>query len=163
MWSRTTAFLVAFVTFTSTEMLLAQPVPILRDVKAVRVDPTVVPKKDKVKEDFAPNFVQSQLINSLRNSDFQVNNEASVRAHIILEEFSSGSTAKRFLVGFGAGRSTVTGRLVFQDAEGKELANIPLKVRGQFMFSSYQGANTQRQQATSSFELRLMEEIARLK
>jgi hypothetical protein len=131
-------------------------------VKTIQVDPTVVPKPDKVKADFAPNLVQGMLINALRNSNFQVA-DAAVRAHIILEEFSSGSTAKRFVIGFGVGRSTAGGRLVFQDADGKELANIPIRVRGQFLFNAYQGANTQRQQATSNFELRLMEEIARLK
>ena len=36
--------------------------------------------------------------------------EAPIRAHIVLDEFSSGSTAKRLLVGFGSGRSTVEGK-----------------------------------------------------
>lgn len=159
---RTTASLFAVVCFASPEVLFAQRVPILRDVKTVQVGPTVVPKPDKVKEDFGPNLVQDMLRNALRNSNFEIG-DAAVSAHIILEEFSSGSTAKRVLVGFGSGRSTVTGRLVFQDAEGKELANIPMKVRGKLLYSGYQGANTQRQQATSGFEQRLLEEIARLK
>jgi hypothetical protein len=81
----------------------------------------------------------------------------------VLDEFSSGSTAKRITVGFGAGRSTVAGRLVFENAAGKELASIPIKVHGQLMWNAYQGSNTQRSQATNSFDQRLFEEISRLK
>jgi hypothetical protein len=66
------------------------------------------------------------------------------------------------LVGFGAGRSTVEGRMVFTDTKG-ELANVRIRVRGNLLFSGYQGDNTQRRQATNSFEQKLQEEIARLK
>jgi hypothetical protein len=141
----------------------AQRVAILRDVKAVHVEPTVVRDPDKVKEDFAPNLVQDALRNALRNANFEISDAAPIKAHIVLEEFSSGSTAKRFLIGMGAGRSSVAGRLVFQDAAGKELVNVRMKVRGSLVFSSYQGGNTQRRQAVASFDQRLMEEIARLK
>ena len=71
--------------------------------------------------------------------------------------------AKRFWVGMGAGRSTVTCQLVFQDAAGKELANAKIHVRGNLVFSPYQGNNTQRRQAVSSFEQRLLEDIEKLK
>ena len=76
---------------------------------------------------------------------------------------SSGSTAKRFMVGFGAGRSTVDCRLVGQGADGKELSNVRLRVRGNLAFSPYQGNNTQRRQAVNSFDQRLLEEIEKMK
>jgi hypothetical protein len=107
--------------------------------------------------------VQDSLRNALRNANFETPESGTLRAHIVLDEFSSGSKTKRLLVGMGAGRSTVDGRLVIQDALGKELANIKIRVRGNLAWNAYQGANTQRSQATNSFDRRLMEEIARLK
>jgi hypothetical protein len=50
-----------------------------------------------------------------------------------------------------------------QDAEGKELFNKRIRVRGNLAFSPYQGGNTQRRQAVNSFEQRLIEEIEGLK
>jgi hypothetical protein len=140
----------------------AQRAAVLLDVTTVQVEPTVIPDPDKVKEDFAASLVTDSLINALKESNLQVG-ESSVRAHIVLEEFSSGSTAKRLLVGLGAGRSVVDGRLIFTDASGRELANVGIRVRGNLLFSSYQGGNTQRRQATNAFEQKLTEEIARLK
>jgi hypothetical protein len=140
----------------------AQRTQILRDVKTVQVNPTVVSDPTKVKEDFAPSLIEDSLRNALKSSNFEVA-AAPIRAHIVLDEFTSGSTTKRVLVGFGAGRSTVDGRLVFQDKDGKELANVRVRVRGNLLWSGYQGDNTQRRQATNAFDQRLMEEIARLK
>jgi hypothetical protein len=142
---------------------LAQRAAVLRDVRAVQIDPTVIANPEKVKEDFAANLMQDSLRNAFRTANFETPESAAIRAHIVLNEFSSGSTAKRFLVGFGAGRSTVDGRLVIQDGDGKELASVPIRVRGNLAWSSYQGGNTQRAQATNSFDRRLSEEIARLK
>lgn len=142
---------------------LGQRAAVLRDVKAIQVDPTVVANPDKVKEDFAPVLLQDALRNALQNANFETPESAPVKAHIVLDEFSSGSTAKRFVVGFGAGRSTVDGRLVFQGEDGKELASTRIRVRGNLMWGAYQGGNTQRAQATNAFDRRLMEEIARLK
>ena len=144
-------------------VLEAQRVPVLRDIKAVQVNPTVVANPEKVKEDFAANLMQDSLRNALRNANFETPEAATVKAHIVLDEFSSGSTTKRLLVGMGSGRSTVDGRVVFQDADGQELANVRIRVRGNLMWSGYQGSNTQRAQATNSFDNKLMEEIARLK
>lgn len=157
------ALLVLVMCLASSSVSLAQRVAILRDVHAIQVDPTVIANPDKVKEDFAANLMQDSLRNALRTANFETPESATVKAHIVLDEFSSGSTAKRFLVGMGAGRSTVDGRLVFQDAVGKELANVKIRVRGNLAWSSYQGGNTQRAQATNSFDRRLLEEIARLK
>jgi hypothetical protein len=53
--------------------------------------------------------------------------------------------------------------LVLQDAEGKELANVPIRVRGNLVWSPYQGNNTQRRQAVNSFDQRILEEIEKMK
>jgi hypothetical protein len=141
----------------------AQKTAPLRGVTTVQVDPTVIPIPEKVKEEHAANLVQDSLRNAFRSANFALADTAPIRAHIVLEEFSSGSTAKRFLVGFGAGRSTVTGRLVLQDTDAKELANVRIHVRGNLVWSPYQGNNTQRRQAVNSFDQRLLEEIEKLK
>ena len=59
----------------------AQRTPILRDVKAVQVNPTLVPNPDKVKADFAPVLLQDALRNALRNADIDTPKEAPIRAH----------------------------------------------------------------------------------
>ncbi|MGA8869328.1 MAG: DUF4410 domain-containing protein [Candidatus Sulfotelmatobacter sp.] len=135
----------------------------LRDVKGIQVEPTIISNPDKVKEASAPNLVQDSLKNALRAANIEVAENAPIRAHIVLDEFTSGSTAKRVLIGMGAGRSTVTCHLIFQDAEGKELSNTKIHVRGNLVWSPYQGNNTQRRQAVSSFEQKLLEEIERMK
>jgi hypothetical protein len=135
---------------------------LLANVKVVQVDATVVSDPTRVKEEHAPNQLADSLRNSLRYANFEVG-DAPIRAHILLDEFTSGSTAKRVLIGLGAGRSTVDCRLVFQDADGKELVNRRIRVRGNLVFSPYQGNNTQRRQAVTSLEQRLIEEIERLK
>ena len=102
----------------------AQRAPILRGVNAVQVNPTVVANPEKVQADFAPVSLQDALRSALRNANFDTPESAQIRAHLVLDEFTSGSTAKRVLVGLGAGRSTVDGRLVFQGEDGKELSNV---------------------------------------
>jgi hypothetical protein len=142
----------------------AEPAQILKGVKQIIVEDTIIGNKEKVKEEFAPSLVADSLRNAFRNSNIEVvESGASLKSHIVLDEFTSGSTAKRFVVGFGAGRSTIDSRLVLQGQDGKELANVPIRVRGNLAWSSYQGGNTQRRQATNSFEQRLEEEIARMK
>jgi hypothetical protein len=96
--------------------------------------------RDKVKADFAPVLMQDALGNALRDSNFETPESAPIRAHIVLDEFTSGSAAKRFVVGMGAGRSTVDGRLVIQGEDGKELANTRIRVWGKLAWSAYQGA-----------------------
>jgi len=134
----------------------------LAGVKTVQVDETQVSDSSKVKEEHAPNQVMDSLKRALRDADFEVG-ESPIRAHIVLDEFTSGSMAMRFIVGLGAGRSTVDCHLVLQDAEGKELFKKRIRVRGNLIWSSYQGGNTQRRQAVNSFEQRLLEEIEGLK
>ena len=48
-----------------------------------------------------------------------------------LKEFTSGSAAKRFIVGFGAGRATIIADLVIRDASGKPIARKNIKTNGQ--------------------------------
>jgi hypothetical protein len=141
----------------------AQRAAVLRGVKTIRVTETVIPDPTRVKEDFAPVLMQDSVRNALLSAGFDVNEDASVTAHFVLNEFTSGNTAKRFIVGFGAGRSTVDGLLVFRDANGKEIAVSPVRARGNLAFSSYQGGNRQREQAMSALDQRLREEIARLR
>lgn len=141
----------------------AQNAPLLRDLKSIQVEATVIPDPTKVKEESAPNLVQDSLRNAFLSAHIELVDSAPIRAHIILDEFTSGSMAKRFWVGFGAGRSTVTCRLVITDADGKELSSTKIHVRGNLAFSPYQGNNTQRRQAVSSFDQRLLEEIEKMK
>jgi hypothetical protein len=140
---------------------VANPKP-LAGVKVVQVDATVIANPGKVKEDHAANQVADSLKRALRDADFEVG-ESPIRAHIVLNEFTSGSTAKRFMVGMGAGRSTVDCNLVIQNADGKELVNKKIRVRGNLAWSSYQGGDTQRRQAVNSFEQKVLEEIEGLK
>jgi hypothetical protein len=158
----TSCFAAALLLLALPQSGFAQGTAVLKDVKVVQVEPTLVANPAKVKDETAPNAAEGMLRSALTSSGFEIG-ESPIRAHIVLEEFSSGSTAKRMLVGFGSGRSTVAGRLILTDADQKELANIPLKVRGNFMFSSYDSSGQQRKEAVSSFEKKLVEEIARLK
>ena len=145
------------------QQLVSTTTGVLHEIKTIQVEPTVVSAADKVKDPAAANLVQDSLKNAFRLADFQVAESAPIHAHLILDEFTSGSAAKRFVVGFGAGRSTVTCRLVLQDADGKELSNTRIHVRGNLAFSPYQGNNTQRRQAVNSLDQRLLEEIEKLK
>ena len=163
---RTLALVLTFMTLGmalgTTSLPVGAQTAVLREVKTIDVLATVVANPSKVKEDFAPVLVQDALRKVLEDARFTIG-PGDVTAHIVLEEFTSGSTAKRFLVGFGAGRSSVAGRLVFTGKEGQELATARIKARGNMLFSAYQGGDRQRAQATSGFEQKLMEQVARLK
>jgi len=138
------------------------PTP-LREVKTVQIDATVVPKPQSIKDPSAANLVQDSLRNAFRAANFEIADSAPLRAHIVLDEFTSGSTATRFLVGFGAGRSTIDCKLIVEDADGKELKTVRIRVRGNLVWSLYQGNNTQRHQAVNSFDQRVLEEIEKMK
>ena len=140
----------------------AQGKNVLRGVTTVEVEHTVVPDPSKVKEEFAPTLVEDALRNALRYANVTVG-EAPVKAHMVLNEFTSGNVAKRLIVGLGAGRSVVDTRLVVTGEGGRELANVKIRVKGSFLFNAYQGGDTQRRQATTSLDQKLAEEIARLK
>jgi hypothetical protein len=135
----------------------------LAGVKIVQVDPTEVPDPSKVKNDWAANWVHDQIVASLQQTGFQVG-DSPVHAKVVLQEFTSGSTAERVLIDLGAGRSSITGTLVFTDAATtKQLYSKAIHVRGALAFSPYEGDNTQRKQAENSFEQKLVEEIESLK
>ena len=135
----------------------------LQGVTAVQIDSTVVSDSSKVKEPSASTLVQDSLKNAFRSANIDIAESAPIRAHIVLDEFTSGSTAKRMLVGFGAGRSSVTCRLVLEDSAGKQLSSTKIHVRGKLAFSPYEGNNTQRKQAVTSYEQKLLEQIEWLK
>lgn len=88
-------------------------------MKTVQVDSTVVSNPEKVKEEAAANLVQDSLRNALRSANIELGDSAPIHAHIVLDEFTSGSMAKRFWVGMGAGRSTVACQLGFPGCGGK--------------------------------------------
>ena len=164
----TALFLIALCDMAAQNALVTAPTYIdpkfpLRNAKTVQVEATVVAKPENVKEPSAPNLVQDSLRTALRNANLDVADGAPLRVHIVLDEFSSGSAAKRFMIGFGAGRSTIDCHLVLQDADGKELANVRIRVRGNLVWSPYQGNNTQRRQAVNSFDQRILEEIEKMK
>ena len=135
----------------------------LRGITAVQIDPTAVPNPDKVKDPSASNLMQDSLRNAFRSANFETVASAPVRAHIVLDEFTSGNTAKRVLIGLGAGRSSITCHLVLEDSQGKELMSRKIHVRGDLAFSPYEGNNTQRRKAVSSLDQRLLEEIEKAK
>lgn len=126
--------IVSVLCFGSASAAMAQRAPILRGIKTVQVDPTVIGNPEKVKEDFAANLVEDSLRNALRSSNFEIG-DAPIKAHIVLDEFSSGNTAKRLLVGLGAVCNTVEGRPGGMpgspgDMFGNALAVLSLRGRG---------------------------------
>jgi hypothetical protein len=139
------------------------PGGVLENVRTIQVDPTVIRQPDKVKDPVAASLARYNLRAALRDALFE-EGASPIRAHIVLDEFSSESTAKR-LIGFGSGRSTntVEGKLVIQDASGKDLASVRIHVHGSVASSPGDGNNTQGRQPTSDFEKLLLDEIERLK
>lgn len=134
----------------------------LAGVKTIQVDPTVVPSPDKVKDPNAATQVADNLKDSLKSAGIAVG-DSPLHAHLVLNEFTGGSFAKRFTVGFGAGRSTVDAELVIQDASGNEIVSRNIKTHGDARFSGYEGNKTQERQAASNFEHELTHEIEKLK
>jgi hypothetical protein len=137
-----------FVTTTSAAALCS-PGGVLGNVKTIQVEPTIIEQSEKVKDAKA----------AIEEGD------SPIKAHFILDEFSSEGKAKRLTVDLGKGQSTSTvdGRLMIQDASGKVLASVKIHMHGSVAFSSSQGNNAQGRLATSDFEQRLTQEIERLK
>jgi hypothetical protein len=136
---------------------VAGPEP-LRDVHVIKVDGTVValPDHSAKIDDVVPNLIQDNLRSAVRNAGFDIG-DSTVSTHFVLEEFSSGNTAARFLIGLGAGRSSITGHLILQDANGKELANVRLHVNGSL--DAYQKSSTQRRDALSRLQQAILEQL----
>ena len=151
-----------FVAATSTASFCS-PARVLENVRRIQVDPTVIEQPEKVKDPVAAKLVRYDLSAALRDALLE-EGDSPIRAHIVLDEFSSAGTAKR-LMNFGTGGSTrtVEGRLVIQDGSGKELASVKIHVRGSVAFSPGEGNGAQSRRPASDFEQRLLEEIERLK
>ena len=136
---------------------------VLENVKKVQVDPTVIERPELVQDPAAANLVRYDLRAALRDA-FIEDGESPVRAHIVLDEFRSEGAAKRLAaVGSGRNTRTVGASLLIQDASGKELANVPIHLRGSVAFDSRQDADARGRQPSSDFERRLLQEIERLK
>ena len=152
-------------------LALAVPAPADKDAKVanhplhgvtiVQVESTTVSNPEKVKADYAADMLRDSLKNLLKSAGFEIG-DSPVKLHLVLDEFTSGSTAERVLIGLGAGRSTVDVRLLVSDGDN-EATSVRIRVRGNFMRSGYEGGNSQRQEAVNSFEQRLREEIYKLK
>ena len=148
--------------------ILASLVPLvpahgpLEDVKAVQLEPTVISNPDRVKVDGASSLVQDNLRDALRAANFEIG-DSPVRAHVVLDEFTAGSTAERVLLGtYGLGRSYLDSHLVISDGN-KQLVNVRIHVRGNFSMSGFEGGKTQSRQAENRFEKRLLQELNKLK
>jgi hypothetical protein len=136
----------------------------LTQIRAVRMDSVVVTDSTRVKDEkTAVDLVTESLRRALRMADIEITDNAPVRAHIVLDEFTGGSQAKRTLIGFGAGRSTIDCRLVVADTAGKVLAERRIRVRGNVTWSPYQGDKTQGRQAMEKLDRQMFEEIQKLK
>jgi len=140
----------------------ASPGGVLEKVKKIQVDQTVVEQPDKVDNNMAANLIRFDLRAAVKDAHLD-EGDSPIKAHFVLEEFSSESRARR-LIGLGTGRSicTVDGRLVIDDENGKELANVKIHVRGSVAFSPGDG-NDSRSKPISDFEQRLHDEIEKLK
>jgi hypothetical protein len=143
---------------------LCSPGGVLENVTRIQVDPTVIEQPENVKEPVAANLVRYNLRAAIMDARFE-EGDSPIRAHIVLEEFFWESKAKRMTVDLGTGvrTGTVEGRLVIQDASGKELSSVKIHMRGSVAFSPGEGNNTQGRQATSDFEKLLIREIESLK
>jgi hypothetical protein len=138
------------------------PGGVLEKVKKIQVDQTVVDQPDKVDNNMAANLIRFDLRAAVKDAHLD-EGDAPIKAHFVLDEFSSESRARR-LIGLGTGRSicTVDGKLVIQDASGTELASVKIHVRGSVAYSPGDG-NDARSKPISDFEQRLHEEIEKLK
>jgi len=130
--------------FGATFSVFSYPGGVLENVRKVQVDPTVIERPEKVKDPIAAELVRYDLRAAVWDALME-EGDSSVRAHIVLQEFSRQSSAKR-LSDMGTGQSvhTVVGRLVVQDASGKELASVSIKMRGSVAFGARLTATTAR-------------------
>ncbi len=139
------------------------PGGVLDKVTTIQVDPTFVEQPNSVKDPTAANLIRYNLRAAVKDSHL-LEGSSPIRTHFVLDGFTVEGTAKRAL-GLGAGKTTntVDGKLVIQDATGKELASVKIHMRGSVAFSSGDGSDAQGRQATSDLEQRFIEEIEKLK
>jgi hypothetical protein len=153
---------VLFFIATASTAAFCSPGGVLENVKKIQVDTTVVEQPDKVDNATAANLLRYDLRAAIKDAHLE-EGDSPVRAHIVLDSFSSESPARRVLsLGSGHNICTVDGRLVIQDASGKELANIKLHVRGSVALSAGPG-NDASTQTISDFEKQLLQEIEKMK
>jgi hypothetical protein len=157
-------FLVSLFAAATSAAALCSPGGILENVKTIQVEPTIVEQPEKVKDASAANLVRYNLRAAVRDANFQ-EGDSPIKAHIVLDEFSREGKVKRLTVDLGSGGSTTTvdGRLVIQDASGKELANVRIHLHGSVAFRSTQPNGAQGRLGTSDLEQLLIQEIERLK
>lgn len=137
---------------------------VLEKVSTIQVDPTVVANPENVKDPAAANLVRFTLRSAVREAHFAEGN-SPIRIHIILDEFSSSDGKVRRVLNLGSGRSDslVDGKLVIQDASGKQLATREIHFRGNVTLNTDENPDPSHRQATSDFEQLLIDELQRLK
>jgi hypothetical protein len=135
----------------------------LEHTRKIRVDPTVVVQTGNVDYAMAGKLIRYDLRAAIKDAHLE-EADSPIHAFFVLDEFSSESPARK-LIGMGSGKNicTVDGKLVFQDAGGKELASVKIHVRGSVAFSPGEGSDTSGRHTTSDLEQRLSQEIEKLK
>jgi hypothetical protein len=136
---------------------------VLEKAAKIQVDPTIVEHAEKVDDPMGANLVRYDLRAAVRDAHIE-EGASPIRAHFVLDEFSSESRAHR-IIDMGSGRSvcTVDGKLVFEDAGGKELASVRIHVRGSVVSAQGEGNTAQGHAESSDLERRLLKEIEGLK
>jgi len=137
---------------------------VLEKVVTIQVDPTVVPNPDKVKDLAAPNLLRFNLRAAVEQAHF-LEGKSPVRIHIVLDEFSSSNGKVKRVLNLGSSKTDnfVDGKLVVQDASGKELAAREIHFHGNVGLNPDDNRDPQRRQPTSDFEQLLIDELQRLK
>jgi len=140
---------------------VAQEAPALRGVGAVKVLSTEIPKPKEVKVQGSAVAAEDALREALKASEIEITNDARVRAHLVLDKISVVGSPRRRLLGIASGRSSVQGRLVLQDADGKELLNKKLNAENSIL--SDPGFTSEAENLMSELRRKIQEEIARQK
>lgn len=141
----------------------ASPDGVLQKVTTIQVEPTVVEVPGNVKDPAAANLVRYDLRAAIRDSHL-VEGASRIRAHIVLDQFTIEGKTKRVLgAGTGKTTNTVDGKLVIQDASGKELASVKIHMRGTVAFSPGDGSDTQGTQAVPDLERLLADDLMGLR
>jgi hypothetical protein len=141
----------------------ASTTPPLKDVKEIQVMSTVVNNPEKVKNPDAASLVEKGLRRAVLANELHVVESAPVKIRISLDEFTGGSFATRFVVGFGAGRSTVDCRIQLLDQNEKEITSARVRARGSLAWGAYQGNTAQTKDAVNKFDQTLTDQIEKWK
>jgi hypothetical protein len=136
---------------------------VLEKVAKIRIDLTVVAHPERVDDKMAASLVRYDLRGAVRDAHLD-EGDSAVRAHFVLDEFSSESRIKR-LMEMDSGRNvcTVDGKLVFEDSSGKELASVRIHVHGSIVAAQGDATNHRGREPVSDLEQRFLNEIEALK